>query len=49
MVSFKKTAELQVTTYVTLVFFAVALRTNGNHGLIILEDFRSHTTTHHSR
>jgi len=30
-------------------FFAVALRPNAGHGLLILEVSRSHTTTHHSR
>ena len=30
-------------------FFAVALRSNTGHGLLILEFSRSHTTTHHSR
>jgi hypothetical protein len=30
-------------------FFSVALRPNAGHGLLILEVFRSHTTTHHSR
>ena len=29
--------------------FAVALRPNAGHGLLILEISRSHTTTHHSR
>jgi len=29
--------------------FAVALRPNAGHGLLILEVSRSHTTTHHSR
>jgi hypothetical protein len=32
-----------------LFFFAVALRPNAGHGLLILEVSRSHTTTHHSR
>ena len=27
----------------------VALRPNAGHGLLILEDSESHTTTHHSR
>jgi len=30
-------------------FFAVALRPNAGHGLLILEVSRSHTTKHHSR
>jgi hypothetical protein len=30
-------------------FFSVALRPNAGHGLLILEVFRSHTTTHHIR
>ena len=30
-------------------FFSVALRPNAGHGLLILEVYRSHTTTHHSR
>jgi len=30
-------------------FFAVVLRPNAGHGLLILEVTRSHTTTHHSR
>jgi len=30
-------------------FFAVALRPNAGHGLLILQDSRSHTTKHHSR
>jgi len=30
-------------------FFAVALRPNAGHGLLIFEVSRSHTTTHHSR
>jgi len=30
-------------------FFAVALRPNAGHGLLILEFSRSHTVTHHSR
>jgi len=30
-------------------FFAVVLRPNAGHGLLILEVSRSHTTTHHSR
>jgi hypothetical protein len=30
-------------------FFAVALRPNAGHGLIIFEVSRSHKTTHHSR
>ena len=30
-------------------FFAVALRPNAGHGLLILDVSRSHTTTHHSR
>jgi len=29
--------------------FFVALRPNACHDLLILEDSRSHTTTHHSR
>jgi len=36
-------------TLITLFFFAVALRPNAGHGLLILEISRSHTTTHHSR
>jgi len=31
------------------LFFAVALRPNAGHGLVICEVSRSHTTTHHSR
>jgi hypothetical protein len=30
-------------------FFFVALRPNAGHGFLILEVFRSHTTTHHNR
>jgi hypothetical protein len=30
-------------------FCAVALRPNASHGLLILEAFKSHTTTHRSR
>jgi len=30
-------------------FFAVALRSNAGHGVLILEVSRSHKTTHHSR
>jgi hypothetical protein len=30
-------------------YFAVALRPNAGHGLLILEVSRSHTMTHHSR
>ena len=30
-------------------YFLVALRPNAGHGLLILEGYRSHTTTHHSR
>jgi len=30
-------------------FFAVALRPNAGHGLLILYVSRSHTTTHHSQ
>jgi hypothetical protein len=30
-----------------LFFFAVALRPNAGHDLLILEVFRSHATTHH--
>jgi hypothetical protein len=32
-----------------IYFFAVALRPNASHGLLILEVSRSHTTTHHSQ
>jgi hypothetical protein len=32
-----------------MYFFPVALRPNAGRGLLILEVFRSHTTTHHSR
>ena len=32
-----------------IFFFAVALRPNAGHGLLILEVSRSYTTTHHSR
>ena len=31
------------------IYFAVALRPNAGHSLLILEVSRSHTTTHHSR
>jgi len=31
------------------IFFLVALRPNADHGLLILEVSRSHTTTHYSR
>jgi len=31
------------------IFFAVALRPNAGHGLLILEVSRSHSTTHHTR
>ena len=34
---------------VSLFFFAVALRPDAGHSLLILEVSRSHTTTHHSR
>ena len=33
----------------TYIFFFVALRPNTGHGLLILEDSRSHATTHYSR
>jgi len=32
-----------------LFFFAVTLRPNVGHGLLILDVSRSHTTTHHSQ
>ena len=35
--------------FIYLFIFAVALRPNASHGLLILEVSRSHTTTHHSR
>ena len=35
--------------YLFIFFFAVALRPNAGHDLLILEVSRSHTTTHHSR
>jgi len=36
--------------FIILLFsFAVALRLNAGHDLLILEVSRSHTTTHHSR
>jgi hypothetical protein len=31
------------------IYFLVALRPNADHGLLILEFYRSHTTTHHSQ
>jgi len=37
----------QYTSY--FFVFPVALRHNAGHGLLILEVFRSHTTTHQSR
>jgi len=40
--------EKNTNTY-WFFFFAVALRPNAGHGLLILEVSRSHTTTHHSR
>jgi len=39
-----------ISVYLSLFFFfAVALRPNAGHGLLILEMSRSHTTTHDSR
>jgi len=35
--------------YTGIFYFAVALRPNAGHGLLILEVSRSHTTTHRSR
>ena len=35
--------------YYLFIYFAVALRPNAGHGLLILEVSRSHTTTHYSR
>jgi hypothetical protein len=35
--------------YYYYYFFVVALRPNTGHGLLILEVFRSHTTTYHIR
>jgi hypothetical protein len=38
-----------ILDYKFLSVFAVALRPNAGHGLLILEVSRSHTTTYHSR
>jgi hypothetical protein len=35
--------------YIPPISFFVALRANAGHGLLIHEDSKSHTTTHHSR
>jgi hypothetical protein len=35
--------------HIYIYIFAVALRPNAGHGLLILEVSKSHTTTHHSR
>ena len=35
--------------YLFIFLFAVALRPNTGHGLLLLDVSRSHTTTHHSR
>jgi len=32
-----------------IIFLRVALRSNADHGLLILEVSRSHTTKHHTR
>ena len=40
---------MRISTQSIVTFFAVALRPNAGHGLLILEISRSHTTTHHSR
>jgi len=37
------------TTTTTTTIFPMALRPNAGHGLLILEVYRSHTTTHHRR
>jgi hypothetical protein len=49
-------SEEVTETIISLIFqinahflFPVALRPNAGHGLLILEVYRSHTTTHHSR
>ena len=34
---------------IVLIFFSLAQRPNTGHGLLILEVYRSYTTTHHSR
>ena len=45
-----KTTHFQIRAAIKdTFFFAVALRPNAGHGLLILEVSRSHTTTHHSR
>ena len=41
-------SKMQTNTCV-LIFFSVALRPSACHGLFILEVYRSHTTTYHSR
>ena len=41
--------KIEYTQYVCVCFFAVALRLNAGHGLLILEVSRSHTTMHRSR
>ena len=34
---------------ITAIFFSVALQPHAGHGLLILEVYKSHTTTQHSR
>ena len=41
--------KMSYTSYEHVVLFAVALRSNAGHDLLILEVSRSRTTTHHSR
>jgi hypothetical protein len=45
--------QFNLATLLGCTFFwgggGVALRPNAGHGLLILDVFRSHTTTHHSR
>ena len=45
----KDIANVQLKLTSHLFFFAVTLRPNAGHGLLILEVSRSHTTTHQSR
>ena len=41
--------DIHVSMHLHFFFFAVALRPNAGHDLLILEVSGSHTTTHHSR
>ena len=45
----KNKVALQGIYIYIFFFFAVALRPNAGHGLLILEVSRSHTATHHSQ